>query len=540
MKSKKLIIFLLISSIFLVPLYYQFHIKYLMNYSDSIRKSLRTSAEIKDSKQWINNPNFTSQDNWYITTDGDQSDIEGAIFSEQSNIKVIGKEQIFNNISGVPKATDWIPTKKPGESILPDLYNINEFGCNASHEYWESPTLNIFGVLGNQTRNRPSVLWRRDIKMPVDMKDYIITSANLVTTFNACANSNVETPNDTLTGTNPTAAEYDHVKFYVQISDLEAKDRYQIASYEPRSLGYGDLPAWQNQPTDGVRHYINDTLMTPVPKTVLVFYLNKILETDHQNFSIFLGIDIDVEDNYGEYDRDTFYYLLIKSCNLTFTYQKRIDIATSISISQDCKRISDISNYSVIVDQALLNFNYKIDKAWNSSLSPNSEIRILINDNKHTETIKLASATTNYQEAKLGGFDVSSLISDDVNVSIQIFIADNFALNENITVSIDDVSLVISYTILIPDQPGVDLTWLIYTLTIAIIGTIMIIIIYQTHFKYPPLVRKLRKLRKKIRKGKKLKKISFNKREDIVKTQLQNKKQNLGLEEYKLKEVVEK
>ncbi|MFX1260428.1 MAG: hypothetical protein ACFFAN_21475, partial [Promethearchaeota archaeon] len=95
-----------------------------------------------------------------------------------------------------------------------------------------------------------------------------------------------------------------------------------------------------------------------------------------------------------------------------------------------------------------LNFKYKIDQAWPTLLSPNSEIRVLINDNQHTETVKLSSATTLFQEAKVGGFNVTNLIQKDVNisVSIQILIANTFQLDRNITISIDDVYLIISYT----------------------------------------------------------------------------------------------
>jgi len=89
-----------------------------------------------------------------------------------------------------------------------------------------------------------------------------------------------------------------------------------------------------------------------------------------------------------------------------------------------------------------------IDQTW-PSVSLNSEIRILIINNQHSETIKLSSATTSFQEAKSDGFDVSSLILKGINISLslQVFLADNFALNRIITISIDDVYLDISYII---------------------------------------------------------------------------------------------
>ena len=60
--------------------------------------------------------------------------------------------------------------------ILPDTSVINSAGCYVYH-LWDE---NV-----NQTRNRPSVHWKRVISMPVNMSDYIITSASLEVIFNA-------------------------------------------------------------------------------------------------------------------------------------------------------------------------------------------------------------------------------------------------------------------------------------------------------------------------------------------------------------------
>ena len=501
-------------------------------FNSKINSPIHLSGEIFGQEEWIKNSNFSSQDFWFIEFEGDDTDVDGVISGEQANFKIIGEHWTFSNISGTPNATDWIPTKRPGDSIFPDLFEINQYGCNAAHEYWEQSTLNRFGVMGNQTRNRPSVLWKRLITLPYDMSDYAITAAEISAIFNGSANSNVETPLDNLTGTNPTAAEYDHVKFYIQISDLASILRYEIADYMPRNLGFGDLPGNWNEEWRGTEHNVTDTSMTPVPEDVLMFYLTRVLESDNRNFTIFLGIDIDVEDNYGDLDRDTYYYLLIKSCNLTFDYEKKIDRFTSTSWKQIGDPLSSLSEYPVLVENATLNFKYKVDKLWNSSLSPNSEIRILINDNKHTETIKLSSATTSFQEAKVDGFDISHLISDDVNLSLQVYLADDFILDNNITVSIDDVSLDISYIILSPDEPiqrGSDLSWLIYILIGAIMGIVIIIGTYQSHFKFPPIVRKIRKLKKKVKKGGKSKPILTRKREEILKNMFEDHKKIINL-----------
>ena len=271
---------------------------------------------------------------------------------------------------------------------------------------------------------------------------------------------------------------------------------------------------------------------------MLVFYLNRILEFDKRNFTIFLGIDIDVEDNYGQWDRDTYYSLLIKTCNLTFTYEKVINKFTSVSWNQDGNKISDLSNDTIIVNEANLNFQYRIDKNWTSNTSSlNSEIKVLINGNPHPETIKISKANATFQEAKVGGFDLKSLITDDVNLSIQVYIADEFILNNNITISIDNATLMISYTIIIPDVAGgggggggggtriirvPDNTPIVIGLTVGIIALISFFGAYQKHFKYPPTVRKIRKLRKKIKKGRKLKPVLVSKRDSIVKSRIGN------------------
>jgi hypothetical protein len=65
-------------------------------------------------------------------------------------------------------------------------------------------------------------------------------------------------------------------------------------------------------------------------------------------------------------------------------------------------------------------------------------------------------------------------------------------------------------------EPGVDLSWLIYVLIGAIVVLVSIFGLYQKHFKYPPLVRKIRKIKKKIRKDKKIKPISLQTREELI------------------------
>lgn len=509
--------------------------------SSKEENNIRISAEIPGESQWIKNPNFTTQDYWFIESAGDDTDVNGIISGEQANCDIIGEKWLFSNVSGVPNSSYWTPGKESQISIFPDIYEFTPYGLNATHEYWEGDPLldNIYGVPRNQSRNNPIIHWNRIINMPFDMKDYTITSVNLSAIFNASADRNIETPFEPIEGEPTTgyAAEYDHVRFSVFFSDLNKLEVYEVAYNQTVDLGIGYFIRDGREGRDDVST-VGNTFMKVVDKDELKFYLTRVLSHDYQNFRITLGIDIYNEDNYASGERDTWYYLLIKSCNFSFNYKKNIDRFTSISWKQNCDKVSSLSEHPVIVQNATLNFKYKINELWNTSLSPNSEIRILINDNKYGEAVALSTATTSYQTAKVGGFDVKDLITDDVNLSIQVYLADDFILDHNITVSIDDVSLHLSYVIIEPDEPiqkGQDLSWLVYLL-IAAIGSIVIVFsLYQTHFKYPPTVRKIRKLKRKVRREKKLKPIGLSNRDDLLISTIQYKTRTIEYEQPLLK-----
>jgi len=110
------------------------------------------------------------------------------------------------------------------------------------------------------------------------------------------------------------------------------------------------------------------------------------------------------------------------------------------------------------VTDARFFFKYEINNTWPSS-APLSEIIFYINDKSYDEgIIKLTNFTTSWQDAKVGGFDVTSLISTDVNitVSIEVFLKDTFELGQGYSISIDEVYLNISYIETFPDY-GTDL-----------------------------------------------------------------------------------
>ncbi len=405
---------------------------------------LSTSGKEFYTKQWLNNSDFEDtpiETTWFplFGDIGDNSDVNATTSLGQANFEVKGTSRLYNNISGSPQPAVGWQAFNNSYFIEPDYHEITANGAMARHTYDE----NI-----DQSRNRPSIHWRRNVTMPVNMSEYLITSVNLSAEVSGRADTNVETPFDDLSfdGAGWSATYYDNARFYVKVSNLDYDNLYEVAFFQNMSLGEGD----QTRMGTGVYTFFNNSLMNVIDEETLIFYLTRALEQDYFHFGITLGIDIYCEDNYNALDRDTFSSLRINSFNLSFTYEKKIDKFTSVSWNQDADKISSLSNETIVINQALLNFKYMTNETWPSS-SPNSEIRILINDNQHSETIKLDTASGSFQVAKSGGFDVTSLITDDVNLSIQLFIADDFGLNRTIQISIDDVTLNISYTIIFPD-----------------------------------------------------------------------------------------
>ena len=418
------LVFILIISFFLIPLstiFLNFYYKNPTKQSEFIH----SSAETVYNQEWLKNNNFSTQDAWYYTkgAQGDNSTVDANISNNQGNFRVLGENRTFE-LSGIPNSIDspdWYEFEKSiNSSYLPDFTGIDSDGCWVSHTWSEG---------ANQF---PGVHWRKNVSMPVDMSEYTITSASIEVIFNATVDDDVDVLGESAVDQFATG---DYVKFYVYISDVEYKNSFPVALNKTRDLGYDG---------HGLKSTITDKSIESYDENVLITALESAFEKDpsHSNFTITLGIDIYSEDNWGS-DIDTFDDLRIKSCNLTFSYEKKIDQFSSVSWNQKGNEIASDKQ----VTNANLKFNYKIDQDWPTTVSPFSEIRILINNNPHAETVRLSSANSTLQEAKIGGFDVTNLILKDVNItlSIQVFIANTFDFDTNITVSIDDVYLNITY-----------------------------------------------------------------------------------------------
>lgn len=88
-------------------------------------------------------------------------------------------------------------------------------------------------------------------------------------------------------------------------------------------------------------------------------------------------------------------------------------------------------------------------------------------------------------------------------------------------------------------KPGPDWSWLVFTLTGGIIVLVLAFTLYQKHYKYPQLIRKVRKLRKQIKRNKKITPILVKKREEIIKNSLRDHLEILDLGEIKSDKIFE-
>ncbi|NHJ19592.1 MAG: hypothetical protein EAX91_01520 [Candidatus Lokiarchaeota archaeon] len=391
--------------------------------------------------EWLDNPTFeTPITPWYNVSEGDLSDINANSDNNQANYEILGEKNTFEFYSDLTQDSNWNKTKNPNFPAYPDAAIINASGAAVSH-YWDEGA-----------DQSVAVNWDHMLSMPVNMSDYVITSANLTAIFNATVQATpsiddnapneftgaIDVMSDSGVDTNPTGGYFqgstgDYVRFYVWISDPANNSIFEVAYNQTSKLG-------QDNP---LIDHIDDSVMVTIPENIFIFYLTTVLNYNFKNFRISIGMRIWCEDNFGQ-DADNWRLLLIKSVNLTFAYEKNIDQFTSLSWNQIGNKIS---GSNIDINNATLNFKYKIDKTWTED-SPNSELRVYINNNQYAETIKLSMATSTFQEAKVGGFDVTNLILKDVNItlSIKVYLADKFSLDQKYVISIDNASLLIHYT----------------------------------------------------------------------------------------------
>ena len=481
MKRKRVLYVTILLLLISIPLFNFFNQD--NSYIGEEKRELHTSALVRRERQWIQNPDFSDPiTSWNSEKSGDTSDTNADYTPGEGYFEVIGEDRTFSGISGVPTSSDWTQVHNPEFPQYPDTAEIRTTGCFASHEFAE---------LADQT---PSVHWERNVNIPVDMSDYIITSASLSAVINATVTASpggwsgggIEAPGDATDLGGSQNYTWDYVRFYVLLSDLTNEKIYEVAYNQTVELGQ-DSPEITTMP---------DTIMAVVPEEDLIFYLTSVLSSDNHNFTITLGMRIWCEDNWLS-DRDRWDALLIKSCDFSFTYQKKIDRFSTVSWNY---LGDELTGQNISIIDGNLRFKYKIDQTWPSVLSPNSRLRILINNNPLLETTSLSTATTNFDEIKQGGFNVTNLILKDVNItlSIQLFLGDTFPLQQNYTISITDVYLIIVYYEFVPESEQEP--WLYTGLFIiaAIAAALLtgLLIGYIKVWRFPIPIRKLRKYKK--------------------------------------------
>ena len=453
------------------------------------------SAKVENHKSFmLINPTFNDpiEPTWYSTLDGDLSDVQAITNPNQAGFKIVGDSDEQQVLLDSLTYSNWEAFNKTDLAIVPQRASVPYYGITADGA-WCSHWWNENEDDG-QPKNTPRMHWRTNVSLPVDMSDYIITSVSFTSIINASVNSNIDTDGDTLArpGVNINQFQiYDYAQFYVEITtlDVDELNTYRIAFNQTSLLGNEALSLYDIEGEIGV-----------FEDQAIIDALNNVLAIDpgHNNFTIVLGIYMYCEDNNSGTDWDYWNDMRFKTLNLTFSYVKRIDQFTTVAWNQD---LDEISGSNVRITDANLKFKFKIDQNWTET-SQNSQIRIFINDRKYEQTISLIDYvySPNFQEAKTDGYNIVSKILpyENFTFKIEVFLAENFGLGQNITISITDVNLHVSWTETFSDlipEPWLFLGLFIIALMAAIVIT-GYLIAYQTYLKYPIPVRKVRKYRK--------------------------------------------
>ncbi|MFX1429992.1 MAG: hypothetical protein ACFFCY_07505 [Promethearchaeota archaeon] len=500
--KKFIIIFMIIVGLFFIPMIsYFFPNSYVVNNKvislniSQVQNPLLFN-KISYHEQWIENPNFDSNDNWTKFIEGDITDLSLDINNSNANYEILGDygtQQFYEDGT----SANWTKLQNEDNIVLPDFFDpISSGGSGMDERGWYS----YFLWPDNQPQS-VKVQWRKNFTMNVNMSDYYITSASLDAWINGTVDDSpvngggIDRPGDTLAGgTTVQIATGDFARFFILISDIELNREFTAVQYQTDDLGKDGPPAITQ---------LNDTLIVPINEETLIFYLEQALQYDHQNFAITLGMYFWCEDSGHPGDSDDWQMMIIKNFSLSISYEKRINQFNTASWTYNGKQI-EANGYRVEVRDAQLKFESKLDKLWPSDLSPNSKFKILINGIEHSETIRLSDIGMVFQNISETGIGVGRIIPNDeeINITIQVLLADEFTLKENIKISIDNASLWISYDIFIPIRELILYEILFVLACIGVGGLTSYVILYQRIFKYPKPIRKVRKYRKSLRKEK--------------------------------------
>ncbi len=399
------------------------------------------------SKQLINDSAFdlsSGASPWKSSMSGDLTDLNAKIENAQSNSTIIGDTQAITIVANFSQPGEWIAMQNPNFPAYPEWgAGIDSFG-NDSFGLWSNHS---WSASSGGLLQAPSINWGRNMSLNFSIADYEITSVNVSAVVNASviaignqdgleiSSGEASSPDRFIVG--------DYARFYVRVADLQRNNVHEMA-YNRTSPDLG-----KDDPETTLQ---GDTNMTSVNEDLLKVYLTSALSNDFRNFTIILGLDYWCEINRPS-DGDIWNMMRIKSFSLNFTFQKKISYNSYIAWNQTGYQINTTeykgSGESVDVNilNATLNFNYRLTQAWPIT-SPNSEIRVYINNYLHSETIKLSNGTIWSQLIKNGtGFDVASLVSlnQNVTIRIQILMLDDFLMVQNCSLLIDNVNLTVFF-----------------------------------------------------------------------------------------------
>ncbi|MFX1393595.1 MAG: hypothetical protein ACFFAH_08470 [Promethearchaeota archaeon] len=488
----------------------------------------RASYSQSYSRDWLENTDFNSGiEPWKNKTIGDKRDLEADYSGDAANYKLLGNSGTYSLILDPSNQTEmdkWTAYRTSQYKVLPDIYYKDPgVGFYASH-YWDE-----YGT-GEQDNNTAGVYWRRTVTMPVNMSDYEIISASVEAEFNARVQIGTRTGGgiEVLGDTTSTGQDdiWDYAYFYTEIASMWKPDiRYLLAKNNTGMLGAGDGTGYDSYPDTPMTNIVGEDLLETLLETVL--------SDDYFNFYVFLGIDIFCADNDIGYDEDNFADLYIRSLNLTFAYEKRIDLDTSLSWYQ----IGDMINHTgeayytnVKIDDVSFNFEYSINQSW-PSVADDCRFEIDVNDRTQTTYPDIKLISYNYSthggsfiEARSGGYKLTNLVQSEENISlsIRIIMAEEFTYDKNINVSIDNIYFTVSYTVFYnpppPQTPAdddddtktetsiIEEPWFNLLIAIAAIAGATCLTGYIVYYirvlKYPKPVRKVRKYRRTLKKKK--------------------------------------
>ncbi len=423
------------------------HSEKTTNSQTTIPQPSITEERFPNQHQILYDPGFDKLEGtseWQKAETEDVDDVGGALTGENASLTTEGDSDSYY-FEADPLDPDWIVTENPDFPTFPDNHSTDANGFNISHFWYETP---------DQT---PSIHWDYNISLPTNLSDYKITDFSLNATVNGSVvgdgdgtNEGIDVAGDGI----EQHATYDYARYYVLISDIPKEKEYELAFYQTVDLG---------SDADGQTSNLEDTFMNVLSKESLILYLESVLNTDHQNFTISLGIRLWCEDSWHT-DIDTWHYIRINSFNMSISWERKINQLSSISWDQTGKMINKTyyeelypdSTVNIEIDNATLDFDYAIDTLWPTS-SLNSELKYYIDNYEHIEGLNLQNASLNVQSAKgTSGYDVKSLIPINKNITfeIKLHIADNFELGQIITLTLDNITLNVGYTAVIktPDR----------------------------------------------------------------------------------------